>query len=131
MFAKLLKSKPLLIYLFGVLFILIGVYFGYQYYVKNVVEIKQVSDSDIQKKLDDNSDDKSDDNSDDNSDKKIEKPAYTQNKITSILPVAAISSVGPQTVGIAFNSDKEIEGMENHDELDNEPKKSSIKTYKF
>ena len=123
MFAKLLKSKPLLIYLFGVLFILIGVYFGYQYYVKNVVEIKQVSDSDIQKK--------SDDNSDDNSDKKIEKPAYTQNKITSILPVAAISSVGPQTVGIAFNSDKEIEGMENHDELDNEPKKSSIKTYKF
>jgi len=123
MFAKLLKSKPLLIYLFGVLFILIGVYFGYQYYVKNVVEIKQVSDSDIQKK--------SDDNSDDNSDKKIEKPAYTQNKITSILPVAAISSVGPQTVGIAFNSDKEIEGMENNNETDNESKKSSIKTYKF
>lgn len=127
MFAKLLKSKPLLIYLFGVLFILIGVYFGYQYYVKNVVEIKQISDSDIQKK----SDDKSDDKSEDNSDKKIEKPAYTQNKITSILPVAAISSVGPQTVGIAFNSDKEIEGMENNDELNNESKKSSIKTYKF
>lgn len=102
MFAKLFKSKPLLIYLIGGLCVFIGVYFGYQYYVNTVVKIEKMTDSATIKTSDDNEDD---DESTAESNK-LDEPAYKKNKNgSSILPFAAKSSVGPPTSGVAFNSE--------------------------
>ena len=99
MFAKLFKSKPLLIYLIGGLCVFIGVYFGYQYYVNTVVKIEKMTDSATIKTSDDDDESTAESN-------KLDEPAYKKNKNgSSILPFAAKSSVGPPTSGVAFNSE--------------------------
>ena len=118
MFAKLFKTKPLLIYLIGSLCILIGLYFGYQYYINNrVVKIEKMTDSELVAESESDVV---------NPDQVSEEPAYKKNKITSeILPFASTSSVGPPTSGVAFNSDVggPIEGMQSNT--------NPVQTFKF
>jgi len=123
MFAKLFKTKPLLIYLIGSLCILIGLYFGYQYYINNrVVKIEKMTDSGLTP--DSDADDVKPDQV--KPDQVPEEPAYKKNKITSeILPFASTSSVGPPTSGVAFNSaaGEPIEGMQSNT--------NPVQTFKF
>ena len=133
MFAKLLKSKPLLIYLIGGLCVFIGVYFGYQYYVNTVVKIEKMTDSATISTNDDG-----DESTDDSN--QLDEPAYKKNKIgSSILPFAAKSSVGPPTSGVAFNSEDDspeddlskdgVEGMQEGNKKGN--KKGNSQPTKF
>jgi len=125
MFDKLFKTKPYLIYLFTILVVLVIIYFGYPYLVKKDGFT-----------ADDEEEDEEDEEEDDEDETPVENmrdsgmvngdPAYNKNKISSIVPFPAPSSVGPTNPGVSV--DDYVENFEDNTTSNN---KNTAKTYNF
>ena len=127
MFDKLFKTKPYLIYLFTILGVLVIIYFGYPYFVKQ----------------DGFTDEDDEDNEDDKDDTTIKKPvenltdsgmendepAYKQNQQSSIVPFPATSSVGPTNPGVP--TDDNIENFKDTKDTKDTKDITNITKYLF
>ena len=138
MFDKLFKTKPYLIYLFTILVVLVIIYFGYPYLVKkDGFTANDDKDDDEDDEDDDDDEDKKEgftsDDEDDNPVKNMRDSgmvngdqAYKKNKISSIVPFPAPSSVGPTNPGVSV--DDYVENFEDNTPSNN---KNNVKTYNF
>ena len=139
MFDKLFKTKPYLIYLFTILVVLVVIYFGYPYLVKKdgfTADDEEEDEEDDEVKKEGFTADDEDDEDEEDKKKPVEnmrdsgmvngEPAYTKNKISSIVPFPAPSSVGPTNPGVSV--DDYVENFEGNTTSNN---KNNVKTYNF
>ena len=135
MFDKLFKTKPYLIYLFTILVVLVIIYFGYPYLVKKDGFTANDDKDDDKDDEDDKKEGFTADDEDDEDDKPVENmrdsgmvngdQAYKKNKISSIVPFPAASSVGPTNPGVSVD-----DYVENFNDKSSESK-NNVKTYNF